>query len=48
MHYTSSIDKNYRTTIPKEIVEEFNLKVGDTIIWNITEDNKIILTFEKQ
>ena len=37
-----------RTTIPKEIMEMKNLKIGDSIRWIIeAKDDKIIVTIEK-
>lgn len=37
-----------RTTIPKEIMEMKNLKIGDSIRWIIeAKDDKIIVTMEK-
>lgn len=37
-----------RTTVPKEIVEELNLKNGDKLRWLLFEDGKIILTKVKK
>ena len=37
-----------RTTVPKEIVEELNLKNGDKLRWLLFEDGKILLTKVKR
>lgn len=31
--------------LPDEIIEQFNLKPGDTVHYEVTEDGKIIVTF---
>ena len=37
-----------RTTVPKEIVEELNLKNGDKLRWLLFENGKILLTKVKK
>lgn len=40
---TSSISKKGQTTIPLEIRRSLRLKEGDTVIFQITEDNQVTL-----
>ena len=42
---TSTISKKGQTTIPLEIRESLNLKEGDTLVFQIGNDNKV--TFKK-
>lgn len=43
---TTKVLPGYRMQIPEEIINEYNLEVGDTVIW-IQEDDHIILKFKK-
>ena len=38
----SSKSESLRTTIPKEIVERFNLEMYDLLIWEIVENRLVI------
>jgi AbrB family looped-hinge helix DNA binding protein len=40
---TSTISKKGQTTIPLEIRESLNLKEGDTIVFQIGNDNEVTL-----
>ena len=45
---TSTINKDFKTTIPLEIREKFDISEGDIVEWRIDEKNKtVIVSFKK-
>lgn len=45
--FTSKILKDFRIQIPDEIVDKYNLSVGDIVQWE-TRGDKIIIHFVKR
>jgi len=45
--YTTNISENWMITIPKEIIEKYDISEGDTVIW-IPKEDYVILKFKKR
>jgi bifunctional DNA-binding transcriptional regulator/antitoxin component of YhaV-PrlF toxin-antitoxin module len=43
----SSIAKSYRTTVPAAIMNQFNLKEGDKLSWELKADEKELIVVIK-
>ena len=43
----STIAKSYRTTVPAAIINQFDLKEGDKLDWELKADNKALIIVVK-